>query len=243
MFYVVAAMEAAKRRVGQWYVLPRQKLWWSGMVLKEWDNERWRKFFRVDKHMFWNIEQDLSPLLAGTGCNFKEPISVEFKVAAYFLRMSTGASFRHISELLGIGFSTAIWHCWMVAQALVHVYRHLISEARYDRSLEAIQVQFRVTGHGWLGVVGAIDCTHVKIAKPDGPRGKRWKDRNSQFFIIVQAVVAPDRRFYDVFVGFPGAPHDQHVFAESPLGKAFRAGTHRIQKLLPIPFRRALVRP
>lgn len=131
----------------------------------------------------------------------------------------------------------------MVAQAVVEVYGHLVSEARYKRSLGAIQEQFRVTGHGWHGVVGAIDCTHVKVAKLAGPQGKRWRDRNSLFSVIVQAVVGPDLKFYDVFAGFPGSAHDQHVFAESPLGRAFRAGTHLVQQLLPIPFRQALVKP
>lgn len=173
LFCVTAAMEAAKPRIGRWYVLPRQKLGWERMVLKEWDNARWRQFFQVDKQMFWKIEQDLSTLLAETGCNAKEPLSVEFKVAAYFLRMSTGASFRHISELLGIGVSTAIWHCWTVAQAVVQVYGHLVCETRYERSLGAIQEQFRVAGHGWHGVVRAINCTHVKVAKPAEPQGKR----------------------------------------------------------------------
>lgn len=81
------------------------------MILKEWENSRWKQFFRVDKLTFWEVEQDLHPLLAEIGCNAKEPLSVEFKVATYFPRMSTGASFRHINELLGIGVSTAIWHC------------------------------------------------------------------------------------------------------------------------------------
>ena len=30
-----AAAEGARRRSGLWYVLPRQKLWWGGMVMKE----------------------------------------------------------------------------------------------------------------------------------------------------------------------------------------------------------------
>lgn len=36
---VATATEAARRRIGQWYVLPRQKL------IKEWDNQRWKQFF------------------------------------------------------------------------------------------------------------------------------------------------------------------------------------------------------
>lgn len=115
----------------------------------------------------------------------KRPLSVEFKIAAYLLRMSNGDSYGAISETLGIGVSTAIWHWWNVAQAIVKVYGHLISESRYERSLPTIQEQFLVTGHGWHGVVGAIDCTHVKVGKPPGPHGKKRRDRNKQFSTIV----------------------------------------------------------
>lgn len=131
---------------------------------------------------------------------------MKFKVAAYFMRISSGNSYQHISELLGIGVSTAIWQCWQVAQAIDSVYGYLISEARYERSLGAIQEQF--SGYGWRGVAGAIDCTHVKVTKPVGARGRRWRDRNKQFSTIVQAVTGPDLKFYDVFVGFSGAAHD-----------------------------------
>lgn len=44
---------------------------------------------------------------------------MEFKIAAYFMRMSTGDSYSSISELLGIGVSIAAWQCWQVAQAIV----------------------------------------------------------------------------------------------------------------------------
>lgn len=57
------------------------------------------------------------------------------------------------------------------------------------------------------------------------------------------AVVAPDLRFYDVFVGFPGAAHDQHVFGESPLGKALREGAHPFCWQAPIPYRDTFVTP
>lgn len=181
--------------------------------------------------------------MAGEGCNAKAALSVEQKIAAYFIRMGSGDSFRIISELLGIGLSTAIWHCWKVALAIVEVYGHLCSQARYKRALPAIQEQFRITGHGWLGVVGAIDCTHIVISKPAGPHAKRWRDRNRQFSCIVQAVCAPDLKFYDAFVGFPGSAHDQHVFAESPLGRGFREGTHPICTHEPIPYRRTTLKP
>ena len=97
--------------------------------------------------MFFKLEQDLSPLLLGVGCNAKAPLSVEYKLAAFLLRVSSGDTFKMISELLGIGRTTAIWHCWMVAQAIVQVYKSLVNKANYERSLNDIQNQFHVEGH------------------------------------------------------------------------------------------------
>lgn len=92
---------------------------------------------------------------------------MERKLAIYVVQMSSGDSWRVITELLCVEVSTAQWHCWTVAQAVVQVYGHLVSTARYERCLGSIQEQFRFGGHGWLGVAGAIDCTHVAVGKPD----------------------------------------------------------------------------
>lgn len=93
-----------------------------------------------------------------------------------------------------------------------------------------MQAQFHNHPIGWLGIVGAIDCTHVVISKPGGAHGRRWRDRNSNFSSVVQAVAAPDLKFYDVYVGFPGAAHDQRVFDESPLGQSHFSEEHAIYR-------------
>lgn len=53
---VAASREAARRRFEEWYVLTRQQLWFAGFVMKEWDDKRWKRFFRVDNRTFWKLE-------------------------------------------------------------------------------------------------------------------------------------------------------------------------------------------
>lgn len=113
------------------------------------------------------------PSVGQRGLQAKVPLSVEQKLAAYLIRMSSGDSWRMIFESIGIGVSTAQWHCWMVAKAGVQVYGHLVCIVRYERSLPAIQAQLKVGGHGWFGVVGAIDCSHVVVGNSAGAHGKR----------------------------------------------------------------------
>ena len=78
------------------------------------------------------------------------------------------------------------------------------------------------------GVVRMIDCTHIKIWKPQ-ERGIDYYNRKDYYSVILQAVVCEDKRFTDMFTGFPGKVHDARVFRESPLfcmGQAICRGGH-----------------
>lgn len=74
------------------------------------------------------------------------------------------------------------------------------------------------------------------VSKPAGARGRRWRDRISNFSSEVQAVAAPDLKFYDVYVAFPGSAHDQRIFDESPLGRSLLSEEHAICRQPPIAF-------
>lgn len=91
------------RRMGLWYVRPRQVIWWEAFVQHEWSQGQWKKNFRLSKELLWELVNELEPLLEGTGCNAHATLPVHVRVAAYLKRMASGNSHASISELLGIG--------------------------------------------------------------------------------------------------------------------------------------------
>lgn len=65
-------------------------------------------------------------------------------------------------------------------------------------------------------ILGAIDGIHITIDRPsDDPDS--YIDRNKNCSIHLQGLVNHEKKFIDVFVGFPGSVHDARVFKESDL--------------------------
>lgn len=68
-------------------------------------------------------------------------------------------------------------------------------------------------------VVGAIDCTHIRIEKPL-ENGNDYFNRKKYCSINLQAVVDSHSVFTNVYCGEPGSLHDARVLRRSPLSDA-----------------------
>ena len=68
--------------------------------------------------------------------------------------------------------------------------------------------------HGFPGVVGMIDGTHITIRMP-AERGIDYYNRKEYYSVVLQVVVREDMRFTDVYAGWPGKVHDARVFRQS----------------------------
>ncbi|ERL88142.1 hypothetical protein D910_05530 [Dendroctonus ponderosae] len=68
-------------------------------------------------------------------------------------------------------------------------------------------------------VVGAIDCTHVRIQSPGGNEAERYRNRKGYFSRNVQAVCDARLRFTDIVARWPGSSHDQTIFNNSKTPK------------------------
>lgn len=66
------------------------------------------------------------------------------------------------------------------------------------------------------GIVGAIDCTHIRIKAPKEHK-QDFFNRKKHYSINLQAVVNADMMFIDVYCGLPGSLHDSRVFRKSDL--------------------------
>lgn len=84
--------------------------------------------------------------------------------------------------------------------------------------LQSVIAEFRQK-RGIIGVIGAIDGTHIPIACPhDQPAD--YFNRKGFHSVILQAVCDANLSFTDVYVGWPGSVHDARVFRNSPVFNA-----------------------
>lgn len=72
---------------------------------------------------------------------------------------------------------------------------------------------------GMPGVIGCIDCTHIKIARPPREDSEVFRCQKGFFSINTQAVCGPDLIFYNIVVRWPGSVHDARIFEDSRVCK------------------------
>ncbi len=140
---------------------------------------------------------------------------VEKRVAVGLWRLATGADYRSLQELFGIGRSTACNIFQEFVTAVVVVLKQRFLRHPTDQEFQDIARGFRDTW-GMPQCVGAIDGTHIPIIAPSEHRNSYY-NRKGWYSMICQAVCDHRGRFWDIYVGWPGRCHDARVFANSPL--------------------------
>ncbi|XP_022902595.2 putative nuclease HARBI1 [Onthophagus taurus] len=81
-------------------------------------------------------------------------------------------------------------------------------------------------------VIGAIDCTHVRIQSPGGEFAENFRNRKGYFSINVQTVSDANMRILDIVARWPGSTHDQTIFNNSCLKHRLEIGQFRNGLLL-----------
>ncbi|XP_041981468.1 putative nuclease HARBI1 [Aricia agestis] len=66
-------------------------------------------------------------------------------------------------------------------------------------------------------VVGAVDCTHIKINSPGGAQSELYRNRKGYFSLNVQMVCDSHLRIRNIVARWPGSVHDSTIFNDSPL--------------------------
>ncbi|CAG4975132.1 unnamed protein product [Colias eurytheme] len=70
---------------------------------------------------------------------------------------------------------------------------------------------------GFPRVVGAVDCTHIKINSPGGAQSEIYRNRKGYFSLNVQMVCDARLRIRNIIARWPGSVHDSTIFNDSPL--------------------------
>lgn len=177
----------------------------------------------MKRSTFQALCERLRPHLQKRHSRFRKPVSVEQRVAVCIWRLATNAEHRTISDLFGIGQSTAVTVVNHVASMIVKHMMPSVIKRPSDAELKTIIQGFR-DRWGFPQCAGAIDGTHIGILAPFESPGDYY-NRKGFYSIILQGVVDHRLRFWDITVGWPGKVHDARVFANSSLFECGQSGT------------------
>lgn len=97
--------------------------------------------------------------------NFRKAVAFEKRVAIFVWRLAHGCSYAALSQLFGVGRSTAINICRDMLTAWT---RYIVPKAiRRPTQREVVQIEAYFRSKGLPGCIGAIDGMHVPIQTDD----------------------------------------------------------------------------
>ncbi|RZC38950.1 DDE Tnp 4 and/or Plant tran domain containing protein [Asbolus verrucosus] len=115
-----------------------------------------------------------------------------------------------------------------VTEALVAVSPQFIRfpNARDYSVVKQAFYQLGLTRHsrGFPKVLGAIDCTHVRIQAPK-TAPEQYLNRHLYHSINVQLIVGPDLTIFNTFTEFPGSNYDSFIWRNSAVRETLAEGT------------------
>lgn len=107
-----------------------------------------------------------------------------------------------------------------MTNAIIRLLPQFIRLPQTDEEKNSTQQRF-FSLDSFPRVIGAIDCTHIKIISPGGENAENFRNRKGVFSLNVQAVCNANYEITDIVARWPGASHDSHIFDNSLLRMRF----------------------
>ncbi|CAC5394323.1 unnamed protein product [Mytilus coruscus] len=130
----------------------------------------------------------------------RERVVLEKNVLIALRYFAHQGNIRSISELFDVADSTVVICRNRVVASLMALKETYIKWPLDHRKQIHISNKFQEK-KGFLGVIGAIDATHIQI-QPPHEHPQAYVNRKSYHSIILQAVCLPDTSFSNCFIGY-----------------------------------------
>jgi hypothetical protein len=197
------------------WVKPRSTAWFTRFVIEQYDDDRWVQHFRMTKSAVFRLADMLSPHIRRRNTPYRLAIPTVVRLSCTLFKLAQGASLTICSELFAVGSSIVSSIVHDTVRAINIVLRDQIAWPR-GTQLQQTQVDFRELC-SLPAVVGAIDCTHIHIAKPAVGPEDYFYFKSGSYSLNCQVVVDSKKRFLDLYLGMPGSTNDARVLRRSTL--------------------------
>ncbi|KAE8745431.1 hypothetical protein FOCC_FOCC007811 [Frankliniella occidentalis] len=138
---------------------------------------------------------------------------------------ATGCTQISAGDFSGVSESTSHRIIHRVSSAIAELYRQFIYFPRNEREKQETVGAFYAIAR-FPRVIGAIDCTHIKIRSPGGEHAEYYRCRKGYFSLNCQAICNSNLEFMDLVARWPGSVHDVTIFDNSTQKGNFEAGLY-----------------
>lgn len=136
---------------------------------------------------------------------------------------ATGCTYLEAGDFGGYGRSSAHRIIRRVSEALASLAPIHITFPETDEEIRYTQRVFWELAK-FPRVLGAMDCTHVRVASPGGETPEVFRNRKGYMSLNVQGICNADLEITDIVARWPGSAHDSHIFNNSRRRCLFETG-------------------
>ena len=127
---------------------------------------------------------------------------------------ATGTFQRVTGNLFGVSAFSACTAIHKVSKAIAKQRAQFLS---FPENLADTRRKFYDVAH-FPGVIGAIDCSHIRIICPNKENAMAFVNRKQFYSINVQAVCESDAFITNIVARWPGSTHDSSIFDNNKIG-------------------------
>ncbi|XP_045453625.1 putative nuclease HARBI1 [Melitaea cinxia] len=119
---------------------------------------------------------------------------------------ATGSQLTACGDVIGAHESTACRILHRVTHAIAFLYSDFIKMPITATEQNSVGAKFYDVAK-FPRVIGAIDCTHIKILSPGGEHAEIYRNRKGYFSINTQCICSANFPFFDVVARWHGSVH------------------------------------
>ncbi|XP_023310355.1 putative nuclease HARBI1 [Anoplophora glabripennis] len=163
-----------------------------------------------------------SPFMFYFNCRYHE-IDAMDQLLLTLRYYATGSFYITVGDFVGVYKTTAGRIIRRVTEALVSLRPNYIKFPRNEDEMRIKKQGFYQLAR-FPRVLGAIDCTHIRIQSPGGDNAEFFRNRKNFFSINVQVVSDSNNMIMDIVARWPGSSHDSNIFQNSIIRRRFEYG-------------------
>ncbi|XP_066583797.1 putative nuclease HARBI1 [Prorops nasuta] len=196
----------------------QQKNWFDIL-----NNDDFRERFRLTKNEFIMVLRKIyGGLIYQNGTRSTNILPIN-QLLACLRFYATGCYMVTCADFCGFSKKSAQRIIHRVSPLIANMHSEFIKfPVNNDEILGMQQGNFQKSG--FIRVIGAIDCTHVKIESYGGDDSELYRNRKSIFSINVQVIANSKLEIIDFVARWPGSAHDSTIFNHSTIKARFEAG-------------------
>ncbi|XP_071207696.1 putative nuclease HARBI1 isoform X1 [Salvelinus alpinus] len=149
-------------------------------------------------------------------------LSVEQMVCVALRFFASGAFLYSVGDAEQLNKATICRTIRSVCLAIKALADVFISFPGHRRLCDIKEEFYRIAG--FPNVIGAVDCTHIRIKAPSGAHEADFVNRKSFHSINVQMVCNADCVISNVVAKWPGSVHDSRIFRASEIYQCLSQG-------------------